>query len=137
MWTALVEIEVPATKFAGIGVRLTPELTSRCGARFAGVVDPPADQTTQGMLAASLSAPEASVEALHERELAALCVQTASQPAWGVLLHAQAPRAAWFARSYGLVLHNPFQTVGTTLLPTNTIEWGLSIVAYDAPGRDG
>jgi hypothetical protein len=144
-WKALVTLSIPATKFAGIGVRLDPALTPACGARYAAVgrrgglnqSSVPQSHSGNTWAEAAVSAQDCSLEDIHGREHEAVRVESAANPdaGWGLLMHTARPGAPWFVRSYGLALHNPLAEQGLELVAGESMRWSLGLVAYDVPNR--
>lgn len=142
-WTANVPLKIPATKFAGLGVRLDTALTQAAGARYAPLEDAEAfDALALGaaesgadLVRLAGSVPDASVDELHGRALAAIRVQSAiNGDSWGVVLHQARPAVPWFIRGYGLALHNPVQAQAVEMTQGQQMEWSIALTAYDLPG---
>jgi hypothetical protein len=94
------ELEFPATKFGGIGVRVDPRLLPVAGAKILGRHD----------------APGASV-AYESDE-------------FGLRLEAPDPTVPWFVRDYGLALYNPTWKQARRLARGEAWEMSLRLVAY-------
>ncbi len=108
-------LELPATKFAGIGIRLDPRLTPACGGWFEG------------------SAGKGCAAALHDRPGDFLRVEAnVGDRAFGLYLEAPGFGLPWFVRDYGLILLNPVWHDGRHLLRDEPLVMRLTMVAYDA-----
>lgn len=108
-------LELPQTKFAGIGIRLDPRLTSSCGGNFEG------------------SAGKAGAAALHDQPGTFLRVEaSAGSRVFGLYLEAPGFDLPWFVRDYGLILLNPVWHAGRRLACGETLDMRVAMVAYDA-----
>lgn len=107
------EVQLPVTKFAGLGVRLDPRLTQAGGAVFSGN----AGQGDAGLLH-GLPSSFVGIEACHGPHRFGLRI--ASRQA-----------LPWFVRGYGLVLLNPVTDSPRRLQAGEVLAQDITLVAHD------
>ena len=130
--TAQQNIQLPATKFAGIGIRVAPELTPGFNARFGRIMSLDAGSapfTRRGGEKSFLPSP---LEEMHGESAHGIWTEAAHDGrGFGLYVCAQEPQVPWFARGYGLFLHNPLQRHGRDLIAGEELTWCLTLGAYD------
>gem|GEM_PF-627696 len=126
------DVEIPASKFAGIGIRVAPELTQPCSARVGSLAESASPLISIPKMRKCGLLISTSIENLHGHSKPGIWLETASRSrGYGVVVHAQMPTAPWFARGYGLVLHNPIQDQGLRLNAGESFVWSVTLTAYD------
>lgn len=110
------KIELPATKFGGIGVRIDPRLLPGAGGCII------ADEGRRG---------DASI--VHDLLSRFVAYEGAADAAsrFGLCLIGRDRALAWFVRDYGLALLNPTWHQGIELAEGESWEMTLRLVAYD------
>jgi len=125
-------VEIPPSKFAGIGIRVAPELTQPCSARVGSLAESASPLMSIPKMRKRGLLMSTSIENLHGQSKPGLWLETPNRSrGYGVVVHAQMPTAPWFARGYGLVLHNPIQDQGLRLNAGESFVWSVTLTAYD------
>lgn len=108
------EVELPQSKFGGIGVRLDPRLAPACGAEVI------ADDGRRG---------DAAV--VHESASRFVAFEARCGARFGLCLIGRDAGQPWFVRDYGLALYNPALRRAIRLRAGESCENGLRLLAYD------
>lgn len=110
------EVQLPVTKFAGLGVRLDPRLTQAAGAVFYG----DAGRGDAGLLHGQLSS-FVGVDARHGAHRFGLRISSGQA-------------LPWFVRGYGLVLLNPVTASAHRLRVGEELRQDITLVTFDREG---
>lgn len=112
------DVELPVTKFAGLGVRLDARLTQSTGAVFCG------------------DAGRGDAAFLHGKPSSFVAIEGGhGTHRFGLRLSSQ-QALPWFVRGYGLVLLNPVTEAPRRLRAGEVLAQDITLVAYDGEGRN-
>lgn len=111
--SALCDLHIPVTKFAGVGVRLDPRLTKTAGGRFV------CQHGSGGAVVA------------HGKTLDKLDVVAGGSNGFALTIRSDHYKGPWFVRDYGLVLLNPATNEAIDMKAGDELRLSVSLIAND------